>query len=154
MINIKKYMCLYILNNFGIFSDGNFLSENFLNTKKIEFNLENKPNIYGAMFELDNFSLKIFSSNTIEGIENHSIVIIDNKYIGLAYNSKHQLISSYLDNFIELSTFNTCDFIKSIELFKQLFINPVKIEINEEEYKIFLKYINYSLDIMEKNESS
>lgn len=160
MIDIKKHMCLYILNNFGIFSDGNFLTDAFLNEKQIVFEIsgENKNkikkiNIYGALFELNDFSLKIFSANTISG-ENHSIIIIDNKYIGLAYNPEHSLISTYLDNFSELSILNICDFIKSIELFKQLFIKPVKVEINEDEYKIFLKYINYSFDRMEENESS
>lgn len=153
MIDIKKYMCLYLLNNFGIFSKSNFISNTFLCSKQIEFNPENKINIYGALFELSDFKLKIFSSNTIEDTENHSILFFEDKLIGLAYNKKHYLISNYSDKFTELSILNTCDLIKSIEIFKQLFISPTKLEITEEEYKIFLKYINYSFDIMESNEA-
>lgn len=153
MIDIKKYMCLYLLNNFGIFAKSNFISNTFLCSKQIEFSTENKINIYGALFELSDFKLKIFSSNTIEDTENHSILFFEDKLIGLAYNTKHCLISNYSDNFTELSILNTCDLIKSIEIFKQLFISPTKLEITEEEYKIFLKYINYSFDIMESNEA-
>ncbi len=150
MNDLKKHMCLYVLNSFSIKKNGSIFSKDFENETYFKVS---KNKIYGAAFELNDFALKAFASETYEN-EYHSILFFNDKVIGLAYNSDHNLISIYNEKFDEMSVYQTCSLIQSVEIFKSLFISPKKIEISSNEYKIFCDYINYSFDILESNEKS
>jgi len=151
MIDIKKYICLYILNVFGILTKkSEFLTDNFLNNKKIKFT-NKQVDIYGCKFfnEKNDFLIKVFAAITDEN-EAHVLVIFDNNYLGFAYNNNHQLISTFSDKYKEINGVQIANVLSAVENLKNLYLKPDKEEISNEEYKKLVQYINYSFDIIEQ----
>jgi len=148
MIDIKKYICLFILNNFGLFTNSNFTSDEFKNKSQISFG-DYKANIFGSVFNKDDFKLSFFAADTFESKEYHCLLKVDNKNIFISYNKQNYLICSYENEFINLSLTQTISLLNGVILLKELFITPIKEEISDSDKKLLISFIKHSMDIFE-----
>lgn len=155
MIDIKKYICLYILNIFGIYNKFYFKDKKYLLNKTIKSESRN-IDIYGLRFEKDDFYVNIFISETLENDkEYHCLVDIMGRLIGLAYCDEidHHLIT-YINPIIkELDTNQILILCSSFNSLNELNITPSMVDIDETNLKLFKEYINHSMDIINSREN-
>lgn len=154
MIDIKKYICLFILNNFGIYDNYFFKNSKFLLNSKIKSDSKD-IDIFGLRFEKDDFYINVYISETLENNEEyHCLLDIMGRQIGLAYseNSNHSLIT-YLNPSIKELDFNQIlTLCSSFNYFRELKLEPNVIDIEEPSLKMFKEYINHSLTLINLKE--